>query len=233
MGILAEILGNLLGLLLLLFPADSAVTLESFESRTDTGQPVYNRIRLIAGKAQDTWLMQQSHAGYHESFGQWDLLAIVIDKTGPRKTARFFQLKPGRLAFETAPVPYRARCYACHANGPRAIRWNAKSAAVVPSAREQALITLWNLRIKSYGPVDSLPGAKFSEGASFRSDLPIFKRPLGIATCARCHGEGKIRNPLTLEQVGTAAFQVERGLMPPFPFRATEEERRQLAKLVH
>lgn len=85
-------------------------------------------------------------------------------------------------------------------------------------------LSLLNLCIKTYGRVNSIPGQHFKDGAPFKSEMPVFSRPLGLRTCVRCHSEGGIRNELKMEHLGTARFLAKRGIMPPFPFRILPEE---------
>jgi hypothetical protein len=208
------------------------VVFESLESKTDAGNAVFNRIGFLPGWKKDIWLMQQTHQGFSDSFSAWDRLAIVVDKTKNPYVASFYQLSPGDLKFETRPIPYKARCFACHANGPRAIRWNADSNVIAPSLWGKMQTAVWNLRIKAYGHVLSSAGVEFSEGVPFQSKHPVFSRPMGLKTCEKCHSAGGIRNELRLEHVGTARFLVRNGFMPPFPFHATQEEKDILEKYV-
>ena len=48
------------------------------------------------------------------------------------------------------------------------------------------------------------------------------------ARCYACHAVGGIRNELKLEHLGIISFMVKSGLMPPFPFKMTDEERQSL-----
>ncbi len=217
-------LGISLGLFFLTAPA--TVTFESKESKTFAEGPVFNRIRFIPGWKRDIWIMAQSHLGLHAEFKNWNKLAIVVDKSQSPTVATFYQLKQdGKMELSTQPLPYKARCFACHADGPRAIRWNHESEAIVPNALESAALTVWNLRIKIYGHVSSQAGTTFQDGEPFRAEQPVYKRPLGIATCERCHSATGLRNALSLEHLGTALFLVRSGYMPPFPFQLTAQER--------
>jgi len=91
----------------LLFFAESSITFESRESKTQEGKPVYNRIKFISGWNQDIWLMQQSHNGLNVDSTTWDRLAIVVNKRMRPYKAEFYQFKPGEFQFgdptETAP----------------------------------------------------------------------------------------------------------------------------------
>lgn len=217
-------LGVCLGLFFIYY-STASITFESLESKTDEGGPVFNRIHFLPGWTKDVWLMQQTHQGFNESFSKWDRLAIVVDKSSRPYVASFYQLPPGELNFEARPIPYKARCFACHANGPRAVRYNGSGNTVAPSMWGVFQSALWNLRIKAYGHVESRPAAEFFSGVSFKSKHAILSRPLGLKTCERCHSAAGVRNELHLEHVGTAHFLVRGGMMPPFPFQATGEEK--------
>jgi len=205
----------------------SAVTFESLESKTMDEGPVFNQIRFLPSRVKDIWLMRQTHHGFLEPQEKWDRLAIVVDKHSG--VATFYELAPNEnLEFEAKPIPYKARCLACHANGPRAIRPNYDSADVLPSVRDRIKIALWNLRIKTYGQLQSRGAQEFSEGVPFQSKHALFLKPLHLATCEHCHSANGIRHELTLEQLGTAQFLVKQGQMPPFPFHISDQERQQL-----
>lgn len=206
---------------LLFWWAHQPITFQSLESKTSVGDPVYNQIQFLAGLHTDTWIMRQSHHGPNHDKSQWDRLAIVVDKRA--RHAKFYQLESGELTanLENAQ-PLKVRCAACHASGPRAIR---------PSGQHNWITTaLLNLRIKTYGALTSDAGVTFTQGSPFRSPLSALHRPLPLKTCERCHSDGGLRARLTLEQVGTARFLVEKGLMPPFPFTMSAEDRHKLAK---
>lgn len=186
----------------------------SWESKTKDGQEVYNRIRFIPGLRFDTWIMQQSHHGTSLPFDLWDRLAIVVDKAQPA-TARFYQFKPGEIemAWADEDFPYRAPCFSCHSNGPRAIR--PKDANFLQKIKASLL----NLRIKTYFQVSSIAGQAESEQAPFKRKHEILNSPLEVESCVACHGDKKIRNGLTLDQASTVKFMVENGQMPPWPFK--------------
>lgn len=205
------------------------VVFESLESKTASGGPVFNRIQLLAAAGHETWIMQQSHHGLQPEFERWDRVAIVVDKE--KRSATFYELAPGPLAFEPKPVPYKARCFACHPNGPRAIRWNPGSRAFDMGLRERAQIIWWNFKIARYGQLRSLPAARFIEGAPFRSELAILERPLALASCSKCHSRSGNRAELVLENLASARFLVESGAMPPFPFHISKKDRRRLLEL--
>lgn len=199
------------------------VLFRSLESVTETGGPVYNEVSFFPGWNQDIWLMGQSHMGVSLETQKWDRLMIQVDKT--TKTARFFQLENGK------PAPLKARCFACHSSGPRAVRSDVSAGEAEVTWADRIKIAAWNLRIKSYGALKSEAGFETSEGAPFKSHLKALSRPLALESCTRCHREGGLRAPLKLEQAATARFLVRNQMMPPFPFRISPEDQSRLEAL--
>lgn len=215
-----------------IFSSGDTVEFRSLESVTETGGPVYNRIRFIPGWKQDIWLMQQSHHGVDLALADWDRLEIVVDKTVSPFRASFYQLANGPLVAESPvrAIPLKARCYACHADGPRAVRpaWGARVGWV---SRMQ--VGLWNLRIGWYGRVLGKPGVEFVDGGvPFASRLGVLKRPLGLKSCVRCHSDHGPRHELKIEHAGSARFMVEHGFMPPFPYRISPGDRAALEAML-
>ncbi len=213
-----------------LFFSDEPIVFRSFESATETGDPVLNRVRLITGWRQDIWLMQQSHVGFSLGFEKWDRLAIIVDKSVRPHQAQFYQFAPGELKLPsriesgTESAPFKARCFACHSNGPRAIRMNLASLDAKVGWMDRAKVALWNLKIKLYGRVESVPGYQTEGGVPFRSRLVFLNHSMQLKSCVSCHSEEGIRKPLKFEHVGTAHFLVKAGFMPPFPFRVSPED---------
>jgi hypothetical protein len=218
-------LGIFLGLFLL---SPTAVTFQSLESVTEDGKPIFNQIKFIAGWDKDIWIMRQSHIGYHKDYKAWDRLAIIVDKTKFPYQAKFYQYSPSELDIGGQQVPYKARCYACHVSGPRTILPNYESTIVKPNLKDKLQVAIWNLRIKSYGPAQSIAGHQLEGGVPFQSSLPLLSKPLGLESCTTCHSKKGIRNELKIEHLGTARFLVKEGLMPPFPFTITEKEKENL-----
>ncbi|MEZ4742933.1 MAG: hypothetical protein R3B45_10880 [Bdellovibrionota bacterium] len=211
---------------------DDPVVFESLESKTINGDAVFNRIKFFPGWKQDIWIMQQSHNGLNSRVSDWDKLAIIVNKEKSSYIANFYQLKPGALSVnvEWQPVPFKVRCYACHANGPRAIRPNLNSKQK-PSIRERIQIGILNLRIKSYGNMSSNSGKKFEQGAPFKSSHKSLNRPLKLKSCKLCHSKNGLRNKLTLEHLSTVRFLINRGEMPPYPFKIHGDEIKDLHNL--
>jgi len=87
----------LLGFLVVNYFDDQEVFIESQESKTTNGLPVYNKIKWISKKDKDIWMMNQSHHGSTVDKSKWDRIAIVINKKSTPKTVRFYQLEPGPL----------------------------------------------------------------------------------------------------------------------------------------
>lgn len=216
-----------------LFFSKKALVFRSLESVTESGEPVYNRVRLLAGWDQDVWLMQQSHRGLAAVYEKWDRLAIVVDKSEHPYRSRFYQFTSGDLDFPPGSeiVPLKARCFACHANGPRAIRPSPSTPESQVSWLDRARLALWNLRVKSYGSVESRAGRELPGGVPFRSRMPILSQKLPIKSCEKCHSDNGIRKPLRVEHLGTADFLVREGFMPPFPFSTTESEKMLLRRM--
>jgi hypothetical protein len=223
--------GIFLGLLLIkLWFSDSTVTFQSLESTTETGLPVFNEIKFLPGSETDIWIMRQSHKGLTSDHGTWDRLAIVVNKS--KAEAKFYQLTSGEMNFsgEAEAQPLKARCFACHSNGPRGIRPNYDSELIAPPFIQKLQVALWNLRIKTYGRIQSKEGLQFSTGTKFKSDLPLLQTKLQLKSCTHCHSETGIRNALSLEQIGTANFMIKNGIMPPFPFQISEEDQTKIAQ---
>ncbi|XGC81904.1 hypothetical protein ACES2L_05340 [Bdellovibrio bacteriovorus] len=218
-----------------------AITIQSEESKTAAITPVFNKITWQWGMDQDVWMMNQSHHGPDADSSQWERLAIVIDKTKTPKVARFYQLQPGDLIWNEnligKRVEYRASCFICHNNGPRAIRPVVDSQNAKLSWAERIKIQAWNLRIKSYGrivhdPIHDAEDIKLVVPFSYQSaeDNGLLKVP----TCTKCHSENGIfaRGFLRRQQIGTIRALIQRGHMPPLGFSLDQKEKRQLEDFI-
>ncbi|UOF02562.1 c-type cytochrome [Bdellovibrio reynosensis] len=218
-----------------------ALTIESEESKTADLKPVFNKITWQWGKDQDVWMMNQSHHGANADPTQWDRLAIFIDKTKNPKVARFYQLKPGDLKWSDnlieQRVEYRANCFICHNNGPRAIRPFAESQDAALTWRERIKIHTWNLRMKAYGRIvydrthdqeDAHLTVPFSYHS--REDNTFLK----VKTCVRCHNESGsfARGFLRRQHIGTIRALIQKGHMPPLGFSLDQKEKRQLEDFI-
>lgn len=222
------------GLFLLLLTDSQSVLIESAESKNQELKSVFNEIRWIPGIKQDVWMMNQSHFGRHPLHSQWERLAIVIDKTQSPAIAKYYQLAAGPLIWEESLIqkqtPYRASCFICHNNGPRALRPMDDSQQASLSFRDRAKIQLWNLRIKTYGRIhyDQEHDEKDkSLAVPFSFHTPEDQDELKVQTCVICHKEQGLfsRGALLRQQTGTIKSMVARGEMPPpgFSFSAKEE----------
>jgi hypothetical protein len=210
---------------------ESPVLIQSLESKTIEGHPVFNRIQLQSTSSQDTWVMQQSHSGLETSSESWDRLAIIVDKTQSPKTAKFMQLEPGSMSIENArEIPYKVSCYLCHANGPRALRPDFNSSIAKITLWDRSRIWMWNLKIKTYGRIDT-PDLKVArEGKPFRYPQAWLNEKLQVKTCERCHKEEGLfaRGTLTRQNFMAIRFLVESGQMPPAGFTLSDGEREEI-----
>lgn len=175
-----------------------AITFPSEESRTDTGTVVWNKVSFSRERDSDVWKMRQSHYGPSHPMEDWDELKIIVKA----KRVEFFQLKSGR------EIPFKVSCYQCHSNGPRVIRPDHSNKLTF---KEQAQITLMNLRIKSYGVLTSVNKPLFKHND--RMNNAVLKLP----QCMSCHNqEGWFsRNYLTRQNAPTIRFMVNQQHMPP------------------
>jgi hypothetical protein len=224
-----------IALLVIALSVDQEVTLESRESKTSDGGPVFNKIKWFQFRDKDVWMMNQSHHGSADGSNAWDRLAIVVDKTKNPKTARFYQFEPGVLQWSEnlKERSFSVSCFMCHNNGPRSIRPNYESSFAPMSTQDRLRISYWNLRIKSYGRVI----ANSVHDDRDKTLLPPFRyrstyenEPLKVATCINCHKEEGFlaRGILRRQQMPTIKFMVESGQMPPFGFWLSNSERREI-----
>jgi hypothetical protein len=229
------------GALLLSGTSKTSVVIESAESKNAALESVYNEIRWIPGRDQDVWMMNQSHFGRNPGAHRWERLAIVIDKTTSPKTAHYYQIQPGPLEWaenlKLRPVPFRASCFTCHNNGPRAIRPQSDSALAPLTWREVVKINLWNLRIKTYGRIVYDPehdSADPTAKVPFRFHAPRDNDLLPVPVCKHCHQEGGVfaRGALRRQQIGTIQHLVKTGQMPPPGFWLSDRESRQLTEFI-
>lgn len=221
------------------------VSLESKESKTVLGGPVFNKIRWFQSNDKDIWMMNQSH--HFLANGEvkptdpslWDRLAIVIDKTKRPHRARFYQLEPGPLEWreDLKEVPFKVACFMCHNNGPRAIRPNYDSPLNPTRFKESIKITYWNMRMRFYGRV--LPDQVHDEkdpslAVPFRFQSRYENEPLKVKACSRCHNDSEesSRGFLSRQQMPTIRFMLESGQMPPAGKSLTSEEKQQLEKFL-
>lgn len=231
----AFIIACLMGLLVVAIDDSQEVFIESKESKTTTGGPVFNKIKWFQFKDKDVWMMNQSHHGSLVGEKSWDRLAIVVDKTQSPKIARFYQFERGPLEWREGlnEKPFKVSCFMCHNNGPRVIRPNYDSPFDPTGLKDKLKISYWNLRIKLYGRVLASPAHDDRD----QSQLPPFRfrssyenEPLQVATCIKCHKESGflVRGLLRRQRVPTIKFMLESGLMPPFGFHLSSKEKQEL-----
>ncbi len=209
------------------------ISIESKESKTMNLKPVFNKIKWIVSKDQDVWMMNQSHHGSDADKIKWERIAIVIDKTKTPFQASYYQFQPGDLEWSPKLLKsrktYRASCFLCHNNGPRAIRPQNNSV----SLKEVLIIAVWNLRIKTYGRIVYNPIHDQEDKASgvvFRHHEKGDNDTLQVKTCMTCHKESGFfaRGLLSRQQRGTIKHLVENEQMPPKGFSLNENEKKEL-----
>ena len=222
----------LISLLILLGKGTSSlgvVSFESLESQTVHLTPVYNEIHFEQKGSQDIWTMLQSHRGPHLPKTDWDSISIVVEGG----IASFYQLPQGttRWSEEVRPIPYKAKCLLCHANGPRAIRPNPNSNDVILSWKEKLQIAFWNLRIKSYGRLKNIGDPRYGN-IQFQDKLA--QEPLQIKSCTRCHKESGFfaRGTLTRQHFMPIQFMLSKGLMPPLGLSISQKEKEGVLKFI-
>ncbi len=216
---------------------DQEIFLESKESKSSAGGPIYNKIKWFSSAEKDIWMMNQSHHGINSN--SWDRLAIVVDKTRTPKTARYYQFEPGPLEWneQLKERSFKVSCFLCHNNGPRVIRPNNESLFNPTSIKEKFKIFYWNLRIKSYGRVvaDPIHDEKdLHELPPFRFQGKYENDILKVKTCVKCHKEDGFlaRGFLKRQQKPTIQFMIESGTMPPFGYKLAEAEKRELERFL-
>jgi cytochrome c5 len=215
-----------------LFTLPNQVLIESLESKTINGDAVFNRIRLESNSQQDVWRMAQSHHGINHPPGQWDELKIIVDKSQRPYKATYQQWYQGKQ------VEFRVSCFMCHANGPRAIRPVNESQDASLTLRDRALIALWNVRIKTYGQVMAQnENNDEHKGVPLAFSSPFDREVLKVKTCLQCHQDSPSsmpwkRWPLMRQHAVAISFMLEQGLMPPFPYTISAQEKAEIERFV-
>lgn len=211
----------------------------SLESKTPTGDKVYNKIKYFPGLKKDIWMMKQSHYGLNADNNQWDRLAIVVDKSDSRKTAEFLQLPPGDLQWSedlyNQKIENKISCFICHSNGPRAIRADTKQFNL--NLLSKIRIAVWNYRIKTYGRIQEVPNQEALDLAvkrPFRHRSSFDNEPLLVKACTKCHYEKETsgRGFLTRQNAVTINFMVENKLMPPSQEELSDKDQEQIHKFI-
>ena len=210
----------------------SEIIIESLESKNVELKPVYNKIKFFPGMNQDIWRMDQSHFGKNPSKEKWERLYIIVDKTKSPNVASYYQLKSGSRNLNEK-IDFRASCFTCHANGPRAIRANEAPLTI----GENFQIQYWNLRIKSYGKI--IPAIQNLNQQNLKTPFWFSSKreneSLKVKTCVKCHnGEGwPYRSKLHRQQVGTIDFLTKNNYMPPRGFHLSENEKKELKDFIN
>jgi hypothetical protein len=215
------------GQLFFLLQPNGNVLLQSRESKTATGGPVFNRVHFERREGKEIWMMQQSHHGALARDENWDRLAIVVD---PRsRQARFYQFEPGPLQWEGGmrQRPFRVACFLCHVNGPRAIR----PAGVFPlSLSDRLKVLAWNARIVLYGRLLPDPENE-KENSGFSFHKPFAREPLPLRACLVCHNDSAWgRGKLLRQHFMPVRFLVNKGHMPPLGYGLSLDEERILER---
>lgn len=228
---------SVMGGLVFIWGDTDSVFIESAESKNHEMKSVFNEIRFFPGAKKDIWMMNQSHSGRDPQELEWERLAIVVDKTQTPARARYYQLQAGPLVWEEDLIqkqsPYRASCFICHNNGPRALRPVNTSQEAKLSWMDLAKIQLWNLRIKTYGRIQYDPEHdKLEESLKvpFSFHTKEDQDELKVKTCVICHQDKGLvkRGFLKRQQTGTIRSLIERGEMPPPGFYLSQKEEKEL-----
>lgn len=215
-----------------------SIFIQSLESKTKEGKPVFSKISWFSSDDKDVWMMNQSHHGINATGRELDRLAIIVDKTTIPKNVRFLQIKPGPLVWSEdliqQRVPYKVSCFMCHANGPRAIRAD-YNGLVKNTFTEKMKILLINLKIKTQGQIVE-NSAHIDEDKTlhipFRHRSKIENDPLLIKACTKCHNESGFlaRGFLKRQNFLAIQFMVNNGFMPPPGFAVSEKEKMQIQR---
>ncbi len=195
----------------------SPLTIISTESKTASGEEIFNTIEFKQTNNQDIWSMKQSHGYKAYQDNLYDDLEIIVDKKTSPYTVSYYQ-KGG----------FKVQCTLCHSNGPRMIRPTEGYSSSL-SFQNRLKIAYWNLIIKSYGNTQTLDTTNELQ----------FKGPdqdsLNIKTCNKCHNEGNSflsRNRLQRGNSLTIKHLTESNAMPPWPYSLTKEEKLKLKKFL-
>lgn len=210
--------------------------MQSFESKTVTGDPVFNEITWFEFPDKDVWMMNQSHFGVNPSPEKKDRIVIVIDKAKTPKIAYFMQVKPGPLVWSedlySQKTINRVSCFVCHSNGLRALRMDPTGKAF--STFDWAKMNYINYKINSYGLVVEDERHAVEDvhlKVPFRSRNVFDNEILNLKKCAICH-DGKIRSELTRQNAFSIEFLVRNKLMPPPEYALNQQEAKKLQNFI-
>lgn len=215
---------------------ESPILFESRESKTSTLAAVFNRVTYQRQGGDDLWMMEQSHSGPHGE--AWDRLAIVVKTVGDQRLASFWQLAPGPLdGFQASErLDFKAKCYMCHANGPRVMRPNFASPDAALSLWDRVRLVVMNLRIKTYGPIlpeypqgSGLFDATLAARDGFKFAGALADSELDLPACKLCHDDsGWVRASLRRQHFLAVDFMLGKRLMPPVGFTVSDEDRERI-----
>lgn len=193
--------------------------IQSLESKTILGEPVFNEIKWFEYPDKDVWMMNQSHFGKDALPEKKDRVVIVIDKTKTPKSAYFMQISPGPLEWSedlyTKKVANKVSCFICHANGLRALRASPSSKSL--DAFSWVKKNYLNYKINSYGLVVENERHTLEDKSlvtPFRIRTVFDNEVLQLKICSQCH-DGKIRGQLTRQNAVSIQFLLESKMMPP------------------
>lgn len=214
----------------------SEIMIQSKESKTIDGLPVYNSIKLIREKNKDIWMMNQSHFGQNPDPTMLDRLVIIVDTSTKPKSAEFYQLPPGKLEWSDdlrlKKIDYKVSCFMCHANGPRAIRPDYEKLNV--STLDQLKIKFWNYKISRYGRIKVNELETENSATPFRYKSELDNQKLNIKTCSKCHNEKDSpgRGLLVRQNLIAIQYLVEHQIMPPAGYEMSESEKMYLNRFI-
>ena len=198
------------------------VTFQSGESLSDRGNPVLNRVSLIARGDYDFWLMRQyispkkSLPASLPKWQTWAFVGILVDRSKEPVRAYYFEFDSSPLHDNSLPnlIPFRASCSKCHSSGPRVIRPHVSPNSLFKTLESKRnILEEWNQRIAQYRTVkDFLSNHESKMFPTTSSSSEILK--LGL--CAECHNSKSdaIRGALNRKNAESILYLVETHEMP-------------------
>jgi cytochrome c2 len=210
------------------------ISIESTESKTSDGKPVFNNITYQSTHHYDLWDMKQSHNGNSYPLHKWDHIQIKVHKAKRPYKVSYHQYEKGK------EIEFKASCFTCHANGPRVIRPQYDSKLVSYSFMTKAKIALMNLKIKSYGKIELARENHQLHGEFRKIPLRFYGKydsgKLTVKTCRYCHNSDNnffSRGELERQHIGTITHLTAHHQMPPWPLKLSEEENILLEKFIN
>lgn len=203
----------------------SPLLFQSLESKTTTGQAVFNEIKLTVTPKKDIWFMKQSH--YGRNGHDWDEVMIVVYRDQLPLKASYHQLKDNR------EIEYKTSCFRCHSGGPRLIRPDINSREATLTLKDKLSLIQMNARIKSYGEVLIQKNNPFKREVQFVGNQKKKEQTLQVKSCTNCHYEGGPRALLTKENILTMKFLLKEKQMPPWPHTLSPSDKKELQKFIY